>query len=285
MRLVTVGTAMMRHPTFAEGEIRPDSPQPLFEEAEGLIQEAVRQGCDILCLPEAFAQGNRSQEAPETAEPPDGPITSFLSRKARERRIALITTVYLKRAGRISNAGVIYNKDGSLVGSYDKVHPAPGEREFCAPGSNLSVFEVEGALVGLQICYDLAFPEGCRCLALKGADIIFWPNMWGGMPEDYTDVIMRARAMENLTFVVSSAYVLTGRNFFREPRMYGRSCVIDWAGTVLAEVGRRAGVASATIDLDEARSIQLHRKDTFYDHRMPACYGAICQPRSTSARA
>jgi len=94
-------------------------------------------------------------------------------------------------------------------------------------------------------------------------------------------VIMKTRAIENSLCLVSSAYALTGDLFFRVPKMYGRSCILDWSGAILAEVGRRLGVATATIDRDELHKQAEHRRDTLLRERLPASYQEIAEDGST----
>ena len=272
MRRLTLGAAMMRHPTLDKDEVRPDTIAPRLKEAAGLVEEAARRDCDILCLPELFADPSQGTEMASFAEDEGGPATAWLSETARARNMALVATVALRRERGITNTGVFYDKQGTLVGRYGKVHLPPGEREASVPGDAFPVFDLEGARVGMQTCYDLNFPEGCRILALKGADIIFWPNMWGGMPEAFTDVIMKARAMENQVHLVSSAFLLAGPGAFRAPKLHGRSCILDPSGAILAEVGPRLGVAVATVDLDAApRACDA----TLRAHRRPDLYGEI----------
>ena len=127
----------------------------------------------------------------------------------------------------------------------------------------------------MQTCYDLNFPEGCRILALRGAEIIFWPNLWGGMPEEHTEVTMKCRAIENQVCLVSAACVLTGDTFFRVPKIHGRSCIVDRNGTIVVEVGIRAGVAVAGLDLDEPSLAAISNQQTLTRDRRPETYGRL----------
>jgi len=275
MRRITLGAASMTHPDHEDPALRFDSIEALLAATEGHIVDGARLGCDFLCLPELFGNLNRPEPAYETAEPPDGPIASFLSEMARRHSMVLVTTILLQRERKITNTGVFYGRDGALLGTYDKVHLPGIEADVCTPGDSFPVYDIEGVRVGMQICYDLNWPEGCRCLTLDGADIIFWPTMWGVMPEAFTDVILRARAMENLIWIVTSSYFLGG--FYPQPRVFGRSAVVSWSGTILAEVGRRLGVAAATIDLDEPRYSQSPREVMLETARRPECYGRLVE--------
>lgn len=278
MRTIKLGTTNLTHPTLAPDEKRPDNPQVAFDEAEPFIKQAAREKVDFLCLTEAFAQLNRSQTMEELAEDTDGPINTFLSSRAKQYNINLVTTVILNRAGKLTNTGVIYDRQGRLVGTYDKVHLPGDEREIMQPGDDFPVYEVEGIRVGMQTCYDLNFPEGCRILAIRGAQVIFWPNLWGGMPEAFTEIILRARAMENLVHIVSAGSVLKGRGGFREPKICPRSCVVDPQGFIRAEVGYRLGMAWATVDLADEPHAQNSRINLTHHHRMPHTYGELTKP-------
>ena len=277
MRRLMLGTAMMTHPKLDGKEPLPESSAPRLAEADRLVDEAARRGCDLLCLPELFADPTQGVQMRRFAEAPGGPVTTWLADRARTRRMALAASVALLRNGRTTNTGVVFDKSGRLAGSYDKVHLPPGEDRVAAAGVDFPVFEVEGARVGMQVCYDLAFPEGCRILALRGAELVLWPNMWGGMPEAFTDVIMKARAMENGLCLVSAGFVLCGDPDFRAAKVHGRSCIIDAAGVILAEVGCRAGVAVAAVDFDAPRPAD--QPGAPLAHRRPEAYGALTTPR------
>ena len=278
MGKIVLGTSMMQHPTLAEDEVLPDIIEPRLQEAEALLAEAAARGCDFMCLPELFADPTQGTKMAQFAEEVGGPITTWLAQKAREHSMVIVSTVALREGANMMNAGLIHDTKGELVGCYRKVHLPPGECDVATPGDGFPVFEVGSLRIGMQICHDLSFPEGCRILAVKGADLVFWPNMWGGMPEEHTDVTMKTRAIENGLCLISAAYLLPGDSFFRVPKIHGRSCILDWSGAILAEVGRRLGVATATIDLAELRKQAEHRRDMLLRERLPGLYGEIANP-------
>ena len=146
MRKITLGVASMRHPKLDEEEILPDTITPRIEEAQALANEAARRKCDLLCLPELFADPTQGIEMAKFAEPLGGPITSWLSDTAKALGMVMVTSVALRRGDRLTNTGVLYAKDGMLAGSYDKVHLPAGEREIASPGESFPVFEIEGML-------------------------------------------------------------------------------------------------------------------------------------------
>jgi predicted amidohydrolase len=194
------------------------------------------------------------------------------SRLARERRLNLVTTILNQRDGHAYNTAVLFDRQGQLVGTYDKVHPAPGEP--VTAGDSFPVFSIEGVRVGMQICFDLGFPEGARALGVQGADIIFWPTMWIGPTAHYIDCIMRARAMENFCYLVASAYIHFGDGSSPSRNSLGPTAVVGWDGCILAQTGTRPGLAVATVDCDEPRRLQTGRTEHFAARR-PIAYGSL----------
>ena len=105
---------------------------------------------------------------------------------------------------RIFNTALLYDREGALVGLYDKVHPySPENNELgVTPGTKVPVFQTDFGKVGFAICYDIWFPDVCELLALKGAEIILFPNA-GHQPE-----VLYARSMDNRVRIVNSAWNL-----------------------------------------------------------------------------
>jgi predicted amidohydrolase len=140
--------------------------------------------------------------------------------------------VYERVAPELYNTAVLIGRDGALVGRYRKTHLPREESEAgIAPGAVYPVFDTDFGRVGLMICWDLQFPEPARALAAQGAELIALP-IWGG-----SEVLARARAIENAVFLVSSSYDM-------------RSFVVDPAGKILAEATNAAPVAVAEVHLD-----------------------------------
>jgi len=127
----------------------------------------------------------------------------------------------------------LIDRKGKLAGKYRKTHLPREEWEAgITPGDEYPVFETDFGKIGLTICWDVQFPEPSRAMALKGAEIILLP-IWGG-----SDVLARARAIENHIFMITSSYDM-------------RSFIVDPAGKVLAEATKENPIASAELRLDE----------------------------------
>jgi predicted amidohydrolase len=184
---------------------------------------------------------------------------------------------------RLFNAAVLVGPDG-LIGSYRKVHlPYLGIDRFTSYGDRpFEVFSMQGLKVGLLICYDAAFPEAARALALQGADLIILPTNWPPGAECMAEMSIATRAMENSVYFAACNRVGVEKGF----RFIGRSSICAPNGDVLA-MARSEGpeILYAEISPEKARSKRIvrvpdkHLIDRFADRR-PEMYGILTQPHS-----
>ncbi|WP_280508896.1 nitrilase-related carbon-nitrogen hydrolase, partial [Nocardia cyriacigeorgica] len=158
---------------------------------------------------------------------------------------------------RIHNTLVALGPDGTLLTHYRKVHlyDAFGHREseVVRPGevADPAMFTVGELTFGLQTCFDLRFPEGCRRVAAAGAHVLLLPAQWipgPGKVEQWT-TLLRARAIENTVYVAAADQ--------SAHRGAGSSMIVDPAGVVLAALGEEPGVLVATADLARVREVRL----------------------------
>ena len=237
-----------------------------LERAEHWIGQAASLGAELVCLPESFAcmleEGGRNP----AAQPLDGPITAFLSAQAQGHGITLAggTIPELEDGGeRIYNTAVVHGPDGDLIGSYRKIHlfdvELPGlrlqESKSIAPGDRVVCLETPAGMLGLSVCYDIRFPELYRELSKRGAEVILVPSAFT-VPtgSDHWEVLLRARAIENQSFVVAAAQFGSHN---KKRRSYGRSMIIDPWGLVLATATDGEGLALARLErqrLEETRT-------------------------------
>jgi len=198
-----------------------------------LAESAGRHSPDILCLPEAITAVGTGRELHEAGEPIPGPTTQTLGAVAKSLRCYLVAGL-LERVGQVVyNTAVLIDRSGDVVGTYRKTHLPREEVEAgLMPGDSYPVFPTDFGTVGLMICWDLQFPEPARALALRGAEIILLP-IWGG-----SEILARARAIENHIFLVSSTYDM-------------RSFIVNPAGQVLAEATDADPIAVAELALDQ----------------------------------
>jgi nitrilase len=239
--------------------------------ASGLLEQAAREGARVALLPENFSfMGVHNADKRAVAERDgDGPVQQFLSRRARELALWIVagTTPISDLPGeRVAAACLVYNDAGERVARYDKIHlfdvDIPGRDEkyresaHIAPGARSVLVPTPAGLLGLSVCYDMRFPELYRPMSAAGAQ-------WFTVPSAFTvptgrahwESLLRARAIENLSFVVAAAQWgvhASGRE------TYGDSLIIDYWGTVLARLSGGQGVIVAKLDL---RAQQTARHD------------------------
>jgi predicted amidohydrolase len=233
------------------------------------IDEAADLGADLVVFPETSLQGYppdvrvmdtelEIKKLYSVAEPvPGGPSVETIAAKAMERGIHVIygLTEASDRPGVVYNTMVLTGPDG-LIGTFRKVHVGITEQLFWRRGDDWPVYDTPFGRIGMLICYDKMWPETCRELTLRGADILVmstaWPMMTDqGEGEDNLwvrqyEVLDKVRALENSRWFVSSNFIgeLGGIEFF------GLSQIVDPFGDVIATTGTdMTGLVHATVDV------------------------------------
>jgi len=246
--------------------------------ASRLLREARAQGARVATLPENFAfMGVAEADKCAIAENDgDGPIQSMLASLASELGLWIVAgTLPLRVPGeaRLAAACLVYDAAGRRVARYDKIHlfdvEIPGKDEryqessSVRPGATPVCVDTPAGRLGLAVCYDLRFPELFRRLLSLGAE-------WFCLPSAFTaptgrahwEVLLRARAIENLCHVVAPAQ----SGFHENGReTHGDSMIVDCWGRVLARLPRGTGVVTAEIDL--VRQRELRQNFPCVDHR------------------
>jgi len=223
-----------------------------------LLNEAADLGAKLVGLPENFAFMGRDEERISTAEPLEGPTLGAIREVARARRIWIVAGSVAEKVdepGKTANTSVLVAEDGSIAASYRKIHlfdvnipdgARYAESETVTPGTEAVLAPTPMGRVGLTVCYDLRFPELYRRLSSQGADVIFIPaafTLFTG--KDHWEVLLRARAIENLCYVVAPAQV--GRHSANR-LTFGNAMIVDPWGTVLARCPDGEGVCVARFD-------------------------------------
>lgn len=251
-------------------------------EAARLIAQAVDSGARLVVLPENFAiMGMNEYDKVKVREADgNGPIQDFLAEQAQRHKIWLVGgTVPLAAAdaARVSAACLLLDDKGRRVARYDKVHlfdvhlPDNGEKytesETIEPGSEVVVADTPFGRLGLAVCYDLRFPELFRRMLKDDVELIALPSAFTAITgRAHWEVLVRARAIENLSYVIASAqggYHANGRE------TYGHSMIVDPWGMVMDELPRGSGVVTSEIDLARLRDIR--RNFPALNHRRISC--------------
>ena len=245
------------------------------------LEEAATKGAALLVLPECAIPGymfDSAEEALPFAEGIPGPSTEILERESRRLGMHVVCGLLERDGDVMHNAAIFVGPDG-LIGVYRKTHlPFLGVDRFVVAGDELPVFETPLGRVGLEICYDLRFPEVTRTLALRGADLIAHPTNFPVAARLQTEFITRARAAEN------RVYLLTANRIGKERwgEFCGWSQIVDPYGDRLAEAGAdEEALLVADYDVQRARDkdyvIPGEYELYLIEHRRPELYGALVQ--------
>ena len=247
------------------------------------LEEAAALGCRLLVLPECAISGymlTDNDEAARLAETVPGPSVEALEGACARLGLHCVAGLLERDGSRVRNTAVLVGPDG-LVGRYRKTHlPYLGVDRYAEPGDEPpEVFDTPLGRIGIEICYELRFPEVTRSLALRGAEIVAHPTNWPTAVRPFADFLTRARAAENHVFL------LTANRLGREGGMdfFGRSQIVDPRGSRLAEAGELGGeLVVAEIDPAEAREkdraiIPGEYEVRLFGDRRPELYGALVE--------
>jgi predicted amidohydrolase len=251
-----------------------------FARIEAVLAQARERGAELVALPEAALGGYLSSlhGEPDDQPPqldPDGPEIRRLASLAGD----LVVCAGYCEAGdaRPYNSAVCVTGDG-VLGRHRKVHQPLGEHASYAAGDRFGAFDTPIGRIGMMICYDKAFPEAARAIALDGAHvgvcISAWPaartNPAPRLADDrWThrfDLFDRARALENQIVWVSANQAGT----FGTMQLVGSAKIVGPGGDVLATTGTDAGLAVAEVDVDEALDLARRAMGHLRDRRPDA---------------
>jgi deaminated glutathione amidase len=269
----------------------PVSPDPAvnLSRVRSALKEAAAGGAELAVFPEA-TMVRFGSDLRAAAEPLDGAFCSGLAAACAATGVSLVAGVFEPAPdGRVYNTAVAFSASGALVASYRKLHlfDALGQQEsdLVAAGSSAVIAELAGTPAGLEICYDIRFPELSRALAAGGASLLVVSAAWqaGLFKEEHWVTLLRARAIENTVWVAAGGQVPDPDSPpTRAPAGIGRSMLIDPLGVVRCDLGPSAGVAVAEADMSLVESVRCtlpslanRREDVFGAARpAPASAGA-----------
>lgn len=242
-----------------------------------MLDKAGASNCQIVCLPEGWVTyGTGLGMSKIESNTLSGSASVMLSRKSKQYGMYIVSGLYSWEGDTLFNTGVLFDRQGNRKAVYKKVHlPYSEIAQGAVAGDSYEVVETDFGRIGIIICWDIAFPEASRILALKGAEIIFCP-IWGDVRgKDIWKLIARARAVDNGVYFVTSIYD-------------GHSLIVNPAGEVLQESDSTNVLLTETIDLNYSPSWKwignpglgewrgVWRKD-----RRPDTYGALSNYEST----
>lgn len=199
------------------------NPQANLKKTLSLAERAAKQGAQIICTQELFRSQYFCQSEDydnfKLAEPIPGPSTTAFQKLARKHKVVVIASLFERRAaGVYHNTAAIIDADGSLLGTYRKMHipddPLFYEKFYFTPGDlGFRAWQTRYGKIGVLICWDQWYPEGARLTAMQGAQILFYPTAIGWHPgekqrngakqHDAWELIQRSHAVANGCYVAS----------------------------------------------------------------------------------
>lgn len=218
---------------------------------------------DLIIFPELCLTGYACEDGYyEMAETfPEGESILEIGKIAKENHVAIIFGFVEK--DKTKGAKVLYNtaaflsNTGEAIGSYRKVHLVDGvETKWFTHGDEYKVFDTDFGKIGIMICWDSAFPEVARILALKGAEIIAVPAAWEEPNGGDWDIVQSARSFDNVLYVASCNQIGTEKDL----TFFGKSKIVGPLGRVINELNNEEGAVTAELDL----SVLHELRDGYY---------------------
>ena len=289
----------MRNVTVAAIQMSiPETPEKSVEKAEKLVRKAAAEGANVILLPELFENWyfcqERRYDSYKLALPlEENPAVRRFQAVAKELSVALPISFYEQDGNVLYNSVAMIDADGSVMGVYRKTHIPDDhfyqEKFYFTPGdTGFKVWDTRFGKIGVGICWDQWFPEAARCMALDGAELLFYPTAIGSEPVLECDSMphwqrcMQGHAAANIVPVLAANRFGVERvepspengGQRSELTFYGSSFIADETGALLAAAGRDGeAVLCASFDLDALSEKRLEWG--LYRDRRPACYTDI----------
>lgn len=243
-----------------------------LSKVEKLITQAAKCEAKFIVLPEVFNFRGGPDETSKASETIPGYSTNFVANLAKKYKAWILIGSLMEKeaekqrnreAKKPFNTSILLNPKGKIAAKYRKIHLFDirlGKKEIFeskrnTPGKLPKMVKVNGAKVGLSICYDLRFPELYRFYAKKGAEIVCVPSSFTKPTgEAHWHTLVRSRAIENLCYVIAPNQFGIGSN---NVETFGHSLIVDPWGKVLAEgPPNKEAVLVVDIDLDYLKEIR-----------------------------
>jgi N-carbamoylputrescine amidase len=254
-------------------------PAANLEKALALAERAAGRGAQIICTQELFRSQYFCQVEDHVnfklAESIPGPSTAAFGKFAKKQRVAVIASLFERRtAGVYHNTAAVIDADGSLLGSYRKMHipddPLYYEKFYFTPGdAGFRVWQTRYAKIGVLICWDQWYPEAARLTALQGAQILFYPTAIGWHPgekkkygarqHDAWETVQRSHAIANGCYVAVPNRVGHEKLAGKGIEFWGQSFVAGTSGEILAKASpNREEILVVPVNLDAVDATRTH---------------------------
>jgi predicted amidohydrolase len=227
-------------------------------------------GVQFVVLPELFDVGFRYEDYARIGPGIPGPTARFLETIAKEFKAYVVGTGLEKADSGFYNTLIVASPTGKTIATYRKVHPFQAERTMFKGGDRVVLFEAKEIKVGVEICYDIRFPELTRRMALEGAHLILVPGAFPDPRSAHWDNLLTARAIENQLYVAAANRI--GRGFDGKT-YFGHSQMIDPSGLRLTRMTSEEQAFTSSGNTTSVDSVR--NQITCYKDRAPGAYERV----------
>ena len=245
-----------------------------FDRANDLLKDSrTSKGVRFIVLPELFAIGFRKEDYERVGPGFPGPTSEFLSEIAKKHRAFVFATDIEqsdKSEKRYYNTLIATEPSGDVIGTYRKIHPFQDERDTFDGGNSITLMDCGGIKVGVQICYDIRFPEVSRRLALEGAELLIVPAAFPDPRSAHWNTLVQARAVENQLYVAAANRIGFG---FDKKSYFGHSQTVDPWGVVMIRPNSESRIITSTGDTEMILTVR--EQITCYADRSPTGYDKV----------
>lgn len=198
---------------------------------------------------------NKRDYAPESIP---GDFTRLVARAARTYRMNVVMPMHGEWRGEVSSHAVIFDRQGAIVGCYQKSHATQSEQDLgMRRGEDLPVFRLDCATIGIMTCMDIEYPEVAQVLMLRGADLLLFPHVQSSWGEVDWEIRYRARAIDTGLPLLSACYGYPEGSWM-PGKMIGRTSLVGRDGLIIADIGRHIGVLTADLNIGQGRVTQFY---------------------------
>jgi len=229
-------------------DIKPGDVEFNLKTAILLTEKSLKFDPKIIVFPEMFATGFAYPYINKIAKDHFTDLAAFFLNLAFKTGAYVIGgSIPEFREDRLYNTCLVASPERKIIGAYSKVHPfsLTDEVKYFTGGDNISVIDTPLAKLGINICYDIRFPEIARKMTVEGAEILIVPSQFPHPREHHWTTLLKSRAIENQVYTIGVNRI-GGRN----PEYFGHSMVVDPYGETVEELDNKEGVLVAEIDLN-----------------------------------
>jgi omega-amidase len=225
-------------------------PKKNIEKAIELATSQSIEKIDLLVFPELFTTGFQLERINDLAHDKDDPIFQIFSKFAKENNVNIVLgSIAYKTNKGVSNTSFVINRNGEIISQYSKLHlfKLMNEEKHLIPGNHYHFFEIDGITCTSIVCYDMRFPELTRRLFHeKQPKLLVVPMEWPAPRTETFKALLRARAIENQCFVVTSNRIGTENGAEFE----GFSLAADPFGNIINELPFKEGIMDVELDFE-----------------------------------